>query len=89
MALAAIASAISAGVQRNVEISTLKHEDKIQEVRMTLARSAATRLDTHAEKLTKARLEHATWVSTLQGAALECYKSSRNELEAIGAHSPS
>lgn len=83
MALSAIASAISASVQRNVEASTLKHEDKIQEVRMTLARSAATRLDNHAEKLTKARLDHATWVSTLQGAALECYNSSRAELEAV------
>lgn len=81
MALMAITTAISAGIQRNVAISEMKHEAKIEDIRLSLASAALTRMDTHAKRLTDARIAHATWVSTLQGPSLECYNASVADLQ--------
>ena len=88
MALLTISRAISAGIQRNVAISEMKHEAKIEDTRLQLASAALTRMDTHARKLTEARIAHATWESQLTGAAKDCYNASLADLQAAIAPAP-
>jgi hypothetical protein len=82
MALLTISKAISSGIQRNVAVSELKHEAKLADIKLTLASNAITRMDTHAKRLTEARIGHATWLAGLSPAEAACFEQSKADLEA-------
>lgn len=81
MALLTISRAISTGIQRNVALSELKHEAKIADVKLNLAGSALLRMDTHAKRLTEARMEHVTWLNQADAATQQCFDQSKADLE--------
>jgi hypothetical protein len=82
MALLTISRAISTGIQRNVALSELKHEAKIADVKLSLAGQALLRMDNHAKRLTEARMEHATWLNSLDAAQQSIFDTSKADLEA-------
>lgn len=82
MPIMTISRAISTGIQRNIAVSELKHEAKLADTKLHLASAALTRMDTHAKRLTEARIAHATWEASLSGPAKECYDQSLADLQA-------
>jgi len=82
MALLTISKAISAGIQRNVAVSTIKHEAKIKDLKLTIAREELLRLDNHSKLLNEARTAHVQYLSTLTPAGLELYNRCKADLEA-------
>jgi hypothetical protein len=83
MPFSMIARSVSTGIQRNLTISDLKHEAKIDDLKRELARSTLTRATEHGRKLTEARLQHATWQATLTPEGVQCYQASLADIEAI------
>ena len=88
MALLTISNAISAGIQRNVAISELKHEAKIEEIKLQLAVAKDLRLNEHAKRHTEATIAHATWYSGLQPAQQEQFGKSIALLQSVLAPAP-
>lgn len=83
MALMTISRAISSGIQRNVQISELKHEAKIEDIKLQLASNALVRLDTHAKRLTEARMSHVTWLNGADEATKQCFETSKSDLQKV------
>ena len=82
MSIITITRAINAGITRNVQLSELKHEAKIADTKLTLASAALTRMDSHAKRLTEARVAHATWEAGLTPEVHKCYEASLADLQA-------
>jgi hypothetical protein len=82
MALLAITTAISAGIQRNVEISEMKHSAKLEDTKLSLASAALTRMESHAKRLAEARVNHYAWVNSLKPGEKQCYDESLADLQA-------
>lgn len=76
MALLTISKAISANIQRSVAISELKHEAKVEDIKLQLAVAKDLRLTDHARKHTEATIAHATWYQGLQPAQQEQFGKS-------------
>lgn len=66
MALLTISKAVSAKIQRSVAMSELKHEAKIEDLKLQLASAKDLRLNEHARKHTEATIDHAKWFNSLQ-----------------------
>lgn len=88
MALLTISRAISTGIQRNVAISELKHEAKIEDIKLQLAVAKDLRLNDHARKHTEATIAHATWYSGLQPAQQEQFGKSIALLQSVLTSAP-
>ncbi len=82
MSIITITRAINAGITRNVQLSELKHEAKIADTKLTLASAALTRMDSHAKRLTEARVQHAMWEASLTPEVKQCYEASLADLQA-------
>ncbi len=83
MALKSISNAISTGIKRNLAVSELKHEAKLDDLKRELAVSSIQRKAIYGQKLTNARIEHATWLSQLTVEGQQCYAQSLADIEAI------
>lgn len=82
MSLITITRAINASVNRSVAVSEMKHEARIADVKLNLAAAALTRMDTHARKLTEARVAHSTWLASQSADVQQCYDQSVSDLKA-------
>ena len=80
MAILTISKAISAGIQRNVVVSTLKHEAKVRDLKLTLAGEEILRMDVHTKRLTDARLAHYAYLQGLTPAERTVYDDSMADL---------
>lgn len=83
MPFTTISRAISTGIQRNVTISELKHEAKVDDIKRELAVQSITRKAVYGRKLTEARIEHAVWQASLSEEGQKTYEASLNDIEAI------
>ena len=90
MAIFTISKAISTNIKQSVAVSELKHSAKITDLKLTLARKAALRLDDHAKLLTEARMEHVTWLANADATTKQVFETSKADLmSAISAPSTS
>lgn len=78
-----VSRAISSGIQRNVAVSELKHNAKLDNLKRELAIAQLQRASTYGRKLTEARSEHAMWEATLTPAQAQTYAQSLLDIEAI------
>lgn len=76
MAILTISRAISSGIQRNVQISELKHSAKLDDIKLQLAAAKDLRLKDHAKKHTEATIAHATWYAGLEAAGQQQFQTS-------------
>lgn len=76
MAILTISRAISSGIQRNVQISELKHSAKLDDIKLQLAAAKDLRLKDHAKKHTEATIAHATWYTGLTPEGQAQFQSS-------------
>lgn len=81
MALLTISKAISASITRSVAMSELKHEAKIEDLKLSLAVAKDLRMNEHARKHTEASIEHATWFNNLQPGQQEQFGKSLTLLQ--------
>jgi hypothetical protein len=90
MALLTISRAISTGIQRNVAIGELKHEAKLEDIKLSLAAAKDLRIKDHAKRHTEATIAHATWHQGLNPQQQEQYLRSLELLQsAINPPKPS
>jgi hypothetical protein len=78
-----ISKAISSGIQRNVAVSELKHNAKLDTLKRELAIAQLQRASTFGRKLTEARSEHAMWEAGLTPEQVVVYNQSLIDIEAI------
>lgn len=88
MALLTISKAVSASITRSVAMSELKHEAKIEDLKLSLASAKDLRIKEHARKHTEATIEHATWFNSLQPAQQDQFSKSLALLNAAIAPAP-
>lgn len=82
MSLITITRAVNASINRSVALSEMKHQARIEDVKLNLASAALTRMDSHAKRLTVARVEHATWLAQQTPDVQQCYEQSLEDLKA-------
>lgn len=88
MALKSISRALSTGIQRNLAVSELKHEAKLDDLKRELAVATIMRRSHYGQKLTDARITHATWLGSLTPEGQQCYSQSLADIEAIVSPAP-
>ena len=88
MALRTISTALSSGIKRNLAVSELKHEAKLDDLKRELAVAQIQRKSHYGQKLTEARITHATWLSSLNPEGVQCYQQSLADIEAIVTPAP-
>lgn len=82
MALLTISKAMSASIQRSVAVSTLKHETKIKDLKLTIAREEMLRLDNHTKLLNEARVAHIQYLQGLSPEGRDLYNQCKADLMA-------
>lgn len=88
MAIFTISKAISTNIKQSVAVSELKHNAKITDLKLTLARKAALRLDEHAKLLTEARMEHVNWLANADETTKSVFETSKADLIAAISGAP-
>lgn len=88
MALKSISNAITTGIKRNLAVSELKHEAKLDDLRRELAVASIQRKANYGQRLTEARITHATWLASLTPEGQQCYQQSLADIEAIVSPAP-
>ena len=83
MAFSTISSALSTTIRRSMQVAELKQEAKIDDLKRELAVAAIQRRAVYGQKLTEARITHATWLSGLTVEGQNCYQQSLDDIEAI------
>lgn len=88
MALLTISRAISTGITRNVAIGELKHEAKLEDIKLSLAAAKDLRLKEHAKRHTEATIAHATWHTGLTPQQQAQYAASLQLLQSAISPTP-